>query len=145
MRNLKTATAASLAALALSCAGYSSALAQTSSTGTSTNVTGRDIAVGTYGSGETSPTGLGVTGGGYATAADGGTAATDSSAKLTERRAKQTSTATAQDEDERARARTRTTVRKDGDVRSRSHSVYKADGERAVVDRSYSTTAGSKP
>jgi hypothetical protein len=141
MKMTLSSAAAVIAAAALT---PSLAMAQTASTGTSTGVTGRDVSVGTYGSGQTttSPDGssLGVSGGGYATAGNGGSATTDSQAKLNERRAMQRSVATAQDDDERARSRTRTVVRNGETVRSRSHTFYKADGERPVHERSYSVS-----
>jgi hypothetical protein len=144
MSNLdrKVSLAASLAAAAL-LAGPP-AWAQTVSGGTSGTAGGDgDVSASTYGSGQqtTTPDGssIGVQGGGEATAADGGSAATRSDAKLNERRAMQRSVATARDEDERARSRTRTVVR-EGEVRSRTMSRYKEKGERPERDMTYSVT-----
>lgn len=133
------------------------ALAQTIQGGSAGGVSGPGVSASTYGSGTTSTTAdgstIGVQGGGAATAQDG-TASTQSDAKLNERRAMQRSTATAQDDDERARSRTRTVVRAGEDVRSRTVSRYKADGERPVRETVYSvttpdgnttTTTGNKP
>jgi hypothetical protein len=100
MSNLdrKVSLAASLAAAAL-LAGPP-AWAQTVSGGTSGTAGGDgDVSASTYGSGQqtTTPDGssIGVQGGGEATAADGGSAATRSDAKLNERRAMQRSVAPA--------------------------------------------------
>ena len=119
------------------------ALAQTVSGGTSGGVSGGDVSASTYGSGQqtTNPDGtsIGVQGGGEATASDGGSASTQSDAKLNERRAMQRSVATARDEDERARSRTRTMVR-EGEVRSRTISRYKQQGEKPEREMTYSVT-----
>lgn len=118
-------------------------LAQTVSGGTSGGVSGEDVSASTYGSGQqtTTPDGssIGVQGGGEAAAAEGGTATTRSDAKLNERRAMQRSAATARDEDERARSRTRTMVR-EGEVRSRTTSMYKQRGEKPEREMTYSVT-----
>ena len=71
---------------------------------------------------------------------DGGTATTDSRAKFNENMARQRSVATARDDDERARSMTNTHVRKDGQVRSRSMSIYKERGEKPVIDRQTTTS-----
>lgn len=102
-----------------------------------------DVSASTYGSGTTSPTDVGVTGGGAATAENGGTASTQSTAKFNNNMARQRSTALARDDDERARSRTATQVRKDGAIRSRSMSIYKEQGEKPVIDRQ--TTVVPKP
>jgi hypothetical protein len=130
-----------LAASALTL-GAAAATAQTTTGGSAGGVQGRDVNASTYGAGQTTtnPDGtssIGVQGGGEAGALDGGTASTSADAKLNERRAMMRSQAQAQDDDERARSRTRTVVRADGDVRSRTMSKYKADGEKPVIDRSY--------
>jgi hypothetical protein len=114
-------------------------LAQTTG-GSAGGVQQGDLSASTYGSGTTDGSSLGVTGGGEASAANGGTASTSSDAKLNERRAMQRSVAVARDDDERARSRTRTTVRNGGDVRSRTMSIYKADGEKPVITRDSSVT-----
>ncbi|WP_125445795.1 MULTISPECIES: hypothetical protein [Sphingobium] len=120
------------------------ASSQTTTAGSqsSTPSTG-DVSAGTYGSGSTDPNSVGVSGGGNATAADGGTATTDSRAKFNDNMARQRSVATARDEDERARSMTNTHVRKDGQVRSRSMSIYKEKGEKPIIDRQ-TTTSGKK-
>ncbi|WP_176596208.1 MULTISPECIES: hypothetical protein [Sphingobium] len=122
-------------------ASASAAPAQTKSAGSqsSTPTTG-DVSAGTYGSGSTDANSVGVSGGGTATAADGGTATTDSRAKFNDNMARQRSVATARDDDERARSMTNTHVRKDGEVRSRSMSIYKERGEKPVIDRQTSTS-----
>lgn len=129
-----------LAASALTL-GAVAATAQTTQGGSQGAAQGRDVNVSTYGAGQTTTTpdgsSIGVQGGGDATAADGGTASTSADAKLNQRRAMQRSQAQAQDDDERARSRTRTVVRSGGDVRSRTMTKYKADGEKPVIDRTY--------
>ena len=139
-------TRAGFAASVLTIAAFSAPSfvnAQTVQGGSSGGVQGRDVSAGTYGSGQFSRnpdgTAIGVTGGGDATAANGGSASTESSAKLNDRRAMQRSTAQAQDEDERARSRTRTVVRED-EVRSRTTSRYKARGEKPVRESTYTVT-----
>lgn len=144
-KEMKTLIASSAVAAVLALGVSFSAQAQTTTAGSGTSYQGRDVSAGTYGSGTTSPTSIGVSGGGTATAAKGGTASTDSQAKLTERRAMQKSTAVARDDDERARSMTRTQVRKDGVVRSRSRTMYKADGERPVIVRDYSAAGQKAP
>lgn len=118
------------------------ALAQTVSGGSSGGVNGQGVSASTYGSGQqtTTPDGsaIGIQGGGEATAVDG-SASTQSDAKLNERRAMQRSTATARDEDERARSRTRTVVR-EGEVRSRTMSMSKQQGEKPQREMTYSVT-----
>jgi len=131
-----------LAASALTLGAFASAsTAQTVTGGSEGGVQGRDVNASTYGAGQTTTTpdgsSIGVQGGGEAGALNGGTASTSADAKLNDRRAMQRSVAQAQDEDERARSRTRTVVRADGDVRSRTMSKYKADGERPVIEKSY--------
>jgi hypothetical protein len=137
--DLRAAAVASAFALSALAGGVS---AQTVSGGSSGGLSGDGVSASTYGSGQqtTGPDGsaIGVQGGGAATAVDG-TAATHSDAKLNERRAMQRSTATASDDDERARSRTRTVVR-EGEVRSRTNSMYKQDGEKPVRERTYSVT-----
>jgi hypothetical protein len=118
----------------------SAASAQTTAGSQSSTPTTGDVSAGTYGSGTTDANSVGVSGGGNATAADGGTATTDSRAKFNENMARQRSVATARDDDERARSMTNTHVRKDGQVRSRSMSIYKERGEKPVIDRQTSTS-----
>jgi Spy/CpxP family protein refolding chaperone len=127
--------------LAATClATASAASAQTTTGSQSSTPTTGDVSAGTYGSGTTDANSVGVSGGGNATAADGGTATTDSRAKFNENMARQRSVATARDDDERARSMTNTHVRKDGQVRSRSMSIYKERGEKPVIDRQTSTS-----
>lgn len=127
-----------LIALAVPC---SSLIAQTTAgSATSTPTTG-DVSAGTYGSGTSDADSVGVSGGGSATAAEGGTAQTDSSARFNKNNAMQRSTASAKDEDERARSRTMTHARKDGAVRSKSMSIYKERGEKPVITRDSSTSS----
>lgn len=116
------------------------ASAQTTAGSQSSTPTTGDVSASTYGSGTTDANSVGVSGGGAATAADGGTATTDSRAKFNENMARQRSVATARDDDERARSMTNTHVRKDGEVRSRSMSIYKERGEKPVIDRQVSTS-----
>ena len=142
-RSRKGLAAAVLAIGVLAGGAPSLVLAQTVSGGTSGGAAGGDVSASTYGSGQqaTGPDGtsIGVQGGGEATAADGGTASTTSDAKLNERRAMQRSVAAAKDEDERARSRTRTVVR-EGEVRSRTVSRYKQQGEKPEREMTYSVT-----
>ena len=77
MSKLSAAAAASCFALGLSLSAH----AQTAATGTASGYKGDDISVGTYGAGTSSPTTVGVTGGAEATAADGGTATSDSTGR----------------------------------------------------------------
>lgn len=122
-------------------AGAGAASAQTTTAGSqSTTPTTGDVSASTYGSGTTDANSVGVSGGGGATAAQGGTASTDSTAKFNNNMARQRSVATARDEDERARSMTNTHVRKDGQVRSRSMSIYKERGEKPVIDRQTSVS-----
>jgi hypothetical protein len=132
-RTLFTLTAAAVLATG-------AATAQTQAGSQSSTPTTGDVSAGTYGSGTTDANSVGVSGGGKATAADGGTASTDSRAKFNENMARQRSTATARDDDERARSMTNTHVRKDGRVRSRSMSIYKEKGEKPVIDRQTSVS-----
>ena len=106
----------------------------TAGSGTSTPRTG-DVSTGTYGSGTSMPGGTAVNGGATAEALNGGTATTRSDAQVNERTARQRSVATARDDDERARSRTSTRVAPNGDVRSRSMSIYKQRGEKPVITR----------
>ena len=115
-------------------------LGQQVSGGSAGGVQQGDLSASTYGNGTTDGSSLGVSGGGEASAADGGTASTSSDAKLNQRRAMQRSVANAQDEDERARSRTRTVVRNGGDIRSRTMSRYKAQGEKPIITRDVSVT-----
>lgn len=115
-------------------------LAQEISGGTAGGVQGKDVSASTYGAGKTDGQSIGIQGGGAATAADGGTASSDSSAKVNERRAMQRSVATARDDDERARSRTHTIVRQGEVVRSRTTSMYKEKGEKPVHESTYSVT-----
>jgi len=127
--------------LAATClATASAASAQTTAGSQSSTPTTGNVSAGTYGSGTTDANSVGVSGGGNASAADGGTATTDSRAKFNENMARQRSVATARDDDERARSMTNTHVRKDGQVRSRSMSIYKERGEKPVIDRQTSTS-----
>lgn len=132
----RTASAA-LAASALLLT--SPAMAQSVSGGTAGGVQGAGVSASTYGAGQTDGQSIGIQGGGEATAVDG-TARTDSSAKVNERRAMQRSVATARDDDERARSRTRTVVRQGEEVRSRTMSMYKQKGEKPVRESTYSVT-----
>lgn len=113
--------------------------------GTQGGVQGRNVSASTYGTGTVTQDGVGVTGGGEASAVDG-TASTRSDAKFNERRAMQRSSADARTEDERARSRTHTNsnLRRET-VRSRTTSFYKADGERPIVEtvRTVTTPEGT--
>lgn len=134
------------AALAASALFFASASASAQvQGGTAGGVQGRDVAVSTYGTGTVTQNGVGVTGGGEAEAVNG-TASTRSDAEFNERRARQRSVAEAQTEDERAVSRTRTNANlKKETVRSRTTSIYKADGERAVREsvRTVTTPEGT--
>ena len=136
---MKRAIAIALASACLAGAGGVSAQTNSAASQSSTPTTG-DVSAGTYGAGATDANSVGVSGGGTATAADGGTATTDSRAKFNENMARQRSVATARDDDERARSMTNTHVRKDGQVRSRSMSIYKERGEKPVIDRQTTTS-----
>lgn len=125
------------AALVLSGAASAQQHAQSSS---STPTTG-DVYASTRGSGTSGPGSVEVSGGADAGAARGGTATTDSSARFNRNSARQRSVATARDDDERARSRTNTHVRRDGQVRSNSMSIYKQRGEKPVIDRERSVSA----
>jgi hypothetical protein len=129
-----------LAAFALAITPTGATLAQITGGSSSSTPTTGDVSAGTWGSGTTDQNSVGVSGGGTAEAANGGTASTDSSAKFNDKRAMQRSVATARDEDERARSRTRTTVRKGGELRSNSMSIYKERGEKPVIDRERTRT-----
>lgn len=107
---------------------------QTAQSASSTPTTG-DVSAATSGSGTSTPDSVQVEGTADAAAGDGGTASTDSTAKFNNNMARQRSVATARDDDERARSRTSTHVRKDGDVRSKSMSIYKERGEKPVIHR----------
>jgi hypothetical protein len=128
----------SLATAALVMSGAASAQ-QTAGSTASTPTTG-DVYASTRGSGTSTPDSVEVSGGGEATAANGGTATSDSTARFNNQSARQRSVATARDEDEHARSRTNTTVRRDGQVRSRSMSIYKERGEKPVIDRDTSVS-----
>jgi hypothetical protein len=130
-----TATALAAAGLLLG----PPALAQTISGGSAGGVQGQGVSASTYGAGQTDGQSIGVQGGGEATAVDG-SARTDSTAKVNERRAIQRSVATARDDDERARSRTQTVVRQGEVVRSRTMSMYKEKGEKPVREHTYSVT-----
>lgn len=93
---------------------------------------GRDVRAGTSGYGSTDGTSMTVGGTADAEARNGGSANTRTRANVNDRRAAQTSVAKARDEDERARSRTRTVVRQGEVVRSRTSTMYKQKGERAV-------------
>ena len=114
------------------------ALAQTrsGSAGTSSPTTG-DVSAGTTSSGTSGQGGVGVSGTADAAAANGGTASTTGDARFnTENNtARQRSTAIASDADERARSRATTRVNPQGDVRSRSMTIYKQRGEKPVITR----------
>lgn len=116
------------------------AVAQPITGGSAGGVQGQDLSASTWGAGETDGQSVGVQGGGAAVAADGGTARSDSDAKVNERRAMQRSTAVARDDDERARSRTHTIVRNGETVRSRTTSFYKQKGEKPVHENVYSVT-----
>lgn len=138
-QNITAALAASALLL-----GAVSASAQVQG-GTAGGVQGRDVAVSTYGTGTVTQNGVGVTGGGQAQAVDGA-ASTRSDASFTERRARQRSVAEARTEEERARSRTRTNANlKKETVRSRTTSMYKADGKRPVREtvRTVTTPEGT--
>lgn len=120
---------------------WSVSIAQTTAGSASSTPTTGDVSAGTYGSGTSDANSVGVSGGGNATAADGGTAQTDSTARFNKNSAMQRSTATARDDDERARSRTMTHARKDGAVRSNSMSIYKERGEKPVITRDRSTSS----
>ncbi|WP_309643040.1 hypothetical protein [Phenylobacterium sp.] len=130
-------TSAALAASTLLLAG--SAFAQPVTGGTSGGVSGRGVTASTYGAGHTDGQSIGIQGGGAAVAVDG-TARTQSDAKVNERRAMQRSVASARTDDERARSRTRTVVRQGEEVRSRTMSVYKEQGEKPIRESVYSVT-----
>lgn len=108
--------------------------------------TSGDVSAGTCGQGSTTDTSITVSGCADAQARNGGTADTNTRAKVNDRVGMQTSTAIARDEDERARSRTRTMVRKGEVVRSRTSTMYKMDGERPVheITRTTSTPEGTK-
>jgi hypothetical protein len=106
------------------------------SAGTSSPTTG-DISVGTTTGGTSGNGTVGVDGTADATAANGGTVSTQADARFnTENNtARQRSLATARDEDERARSRASTKVTPNGDVRSRSMTIYKERGSKPVITR----------
>ena len=127
-----------LAAVALVLSGAASA--QHSAQSSSSTPSTRDVYASTRGSGTSTPDSVEVSGGADAGAARGGIATTDSSARFNHNSARQRSVATARDEDERARSRTNTHVRRDGQVRSNSMSIYKERGEKPVIDRERSVS-----
>ncbi|MDB5696540.1 MAG: hypothetical protein JWN21_2083 [Sphingomonas bacterium] len=98
------------------------ALAQTKSgsAGTSSPTTG-DVSVGTTSTGASGNGAVGVSG------------TADARFDTQNNTARQGSTAIARDEDERARSRATTRVSPNGDVRSRSMTIYKQRGERPVI------------
>lgn len=118
------------AAAATAVAFASPASAQTQE-GTSGSVQGTDVSAGTCGSGSTDASGVRVTGCADALARDG-TATTTSKARVNDRQGMQRSTAKARDDDERARSMTHTRVRQGGEVRSRTMTMYKQQGQRPV-------------
>ena len=109
----------------------------TVSGGTSGGVTGRNVSATTSGTGYlmTGPgaQGAGVSGTADATAVDG-TVNTRIDGRTTEERARLKATATARTEDERARSRTQTMVSPNDTIRSRTTSMYKAQGEKPVKE-----------
>lgn len=133
---MKLLPALAAATLVMSGAGYAQQTAQSSS---STPTTG-DVSASTRGGGTSTPDSVNVTGGADAAATNGGAVTTDSRAKFNDNNAHQRSVATARDDDERARSMTNTHVRKDGQVRSRSMSIYKERGEKPVIDRQTSVS-----
>lgn len=142
----QTRAVALASALALSTLSMSPALAQTAQGGAASGISRGDLSVGTSSSGQatTTPDGraVGVTGSADAAAANGGQVATDTAARLNERRAMQSSTATARDEDERATSRSRTIVTPNDMVRSRSMTRYKERGAPPVRE---TTTTVTRP
>lgn len=139
----KQLTAALAASTLLLSAAGASAQVQGGSQG---GAQGRNVSASTYGTGTVDPNGVGVTGGGEARAVDG-SASTRSDARFNKNRAVQRSVAEAQTEEERARSRTRTTANQRTDtVRSRTTSIYKADGQRAEREtvRTVTTPEGTK-
>lgn len=117
-------------------AGTAQAQVNTGGTGTSTPTTG-DVTAGTTSSGVSGDGVVGVDGTADAAAANGGTASTDANARFNTQNntARQRSSATARDDDERARSRATTNVTPNGDVRSRSMTIYKQRGEKPVISR----------
>src|SRR3712207_3723806 len=109
----------------------------TASGGTSGGVTGRNVSASTSGTGYlmTGPgaQGAGVSGTADATAVDG-TVNTRIDGTTTEERARLKATATARTDDERARSRTQTLVSPNDTIRSRTTSMYKAQGEKPVKE-----------
>jgi len=133
--NLRGAALAATLALTAGLGAPAFAQDQPLAGGTSGEAAGPGVSASTYGSGYTDGQAIGVEGGGAATVADGGTAETDSSAKLNDHMARQRATAMAKDDDERARSRTRTMVREGERVRSTTSTFYKQKGERPVRER----------
>jgi hypothetical protein len=125
-----------LLAPALLVAGAASAQVNTGSAGTSSPTTG-DVSAGTTSGGMSGDGAVGVSGTADAAAANGGTVATNGSARFNTHNntARQRSTATARDDDERARSRSMTNVTPKGDVRSNSMTIYKQRGEKPVISR----------
>ena len=117
-------------------AGTAQAQVNSGGAGTSSPTTG-DVTAGTTSSGTSGEGAVGVQGTADAAAANGGTATTDASARFnTENNtARQRSTATARDDDERARSRASTNLTPNGDVRSRSMTIYKERGSKPVISR----------
>ena len=133
-------TALILAALALPATAFAQTTDQRTAGSSSATPTGGDVSASTYGSGTTDADSLDVTSGGAAEATNGGTATTDSRAKFNTQNAHARSVAKARDDDERARSMTNTHVRRDGEIRSRSMSIYKQKGEKPVIDRDSSVS-----
>jgi uncharacterized protein YggE len=134
---MKRMTLYAMATLSLAGAAMAQERTAGSSAGTPQD---RDVSASTYGSGTSTPDSVEVSGGGTATAADGGTATTNSTAKFNQNMARQRSTAKARGDDERARSTSTTRVHRDGEVRSRSMSIYKQRGEKPVIEREVSTS-----
>lgn len=120
-------------------------LAQQTADSESRTPTTGDVSAGTFGSGTSTEDSVAVSGGAEAAATNGGTATSESTARFNNNTARQRSTATARDDDERARSSTMTHVRKDGQVRSRSMSIYKERGEKPVINRDVSTSKAPTP
>ncbi|MXP41500.1 hypothetical protein GRI75_07565 [Altererythrobacter soli] len=123
-----------LAAASIAFSGGALAQSRTADSAAGTPTDG-DVAASTYGSGTSTPDSVAVSGGGQATAENGGTATSESRARFNNNNAHQRSVAAARDDDERARSTTMTRVRKDGEVSSRSMSIYKQRGEKPVIER----------
>ena len=145
MKSLSAALTVSTVALSLAFAPATIAQskkqqpAATTSGGTSGSVEGRNVSVGAGTTGYATPDGTRVTGTADANAVNG-TVETQIDSKANERRAMVKSTATAETEEERARARSRTMVQPNQTIRSRSTTMYKAEGERPVRETVTSIT-----